>query len=82
MSSKKLNNLQAGALDAWTPAQQAALYHQHLVRQAEADDKAKLKEYEESKAKEGKEADVKPHAIEAGKLIDDLVRQCPPRRSR
>jgi len=73
----KLDDLKAGALEAWNPAQQAALYQQFLSTQAEADENAKLKKYDEEQAKEGKPKPIKPDKVEAGKLIDDLV--CPSR---
>jgi hypothetical protein len=73
--SKRLTELEAGALNAWSQAQQAALYHQHQAKQSDEIELANLKKYEEAKSKEGKEEDVKPHAISAGKIIDDLVSQ-------
>lgn len=72
------NDLEAGALTAWTPAQQAALYHLHLAKQVEADED---KEYKESVEKEEKEKrgekeedKVAPEGVQAGKVVDDLVR--------
>ena len=69
--SKKLTELQAGALNAWTPVQQAALYQSHLVQQAETDEQDRLKELKEE---ERKKVTTRPEKIEAGKVIDDLVR--------
>lgn len=70
MSTNK--DLQAGALNAWTPIQQAALYHQYLVEQHEKDVLAEAKE-ERDKEKEEKKEKVRPESVEAGKIVDDLV---------
>jgi hypothetical protein len=73
--SKKLTELQAGALNAWTPTQQAALYHHHLASQVAADE-AKLDEEERKKKKdEGKEdnAKGKPEEVRTGEVLDGLV---------
>jgi hypothetical protein len=80
MSSKKLvTELQADALNAWTPLQQAALYQQHLAEQRVKDDEEWLKEYREEEKKQaakekGEDVDEdKPHEVSAGKLGDRLV---------
>lgn len=76
--SKKAGELEAGALNAWTPVQQAALYQQYLVEQHEKDQLTKLKEFQEEEKKQsdkekGIEEDVPPEQVSAGKVIDDLV---------
>ena len=77
--SKKLSELQAGALNAWTPVQQAALYHQHMVEQYERDEKAKLKEITDKEKKEKSRAKgevvdhPKPDEVSATRIVDDLV---------
>ena len=70
--SRKQTELEAGALNAWTPVQQAALYQHYLAKQLEQDDKnaAKEKRDEEKRAKR-----LNPESVQAGKVIDDLV--CP-----
>ena len=70
MSTNK--DLQAGALNAWTPVQQAALYHQYMVEQHEKDILASVKEDKKAEA-EKKDGKVRPEAVEAGKIVDDLV---------
>ncbi|RSH94721.1 hypothetical protein EHS25_004526 [Saitozyma podzolica] len=78
--SKKLTELQAGALNAWTPTQQAALYHHHLASQVAADE-AKLDEEERKKKKdEGKEdkAKGKPEEVRTGEVLDGLIKYCSP----
>lgn len=76
--SKKLGTLEAGALNAWTPVQQAALYQQYLTEQHEKDNAAKLKAYQEEEKKKsdkekGIEVDVAPEQVSAGKIVDDMV---------
>ncbi|KAK4689924.1 hypothetical protein P7C73_g199, partial [Tremellales sp. Uapishka_1] len=66
----KPGELEAGALNAWTPLQQAALYAQHAARQAEKDDKEA--ERAERKKKEEKEK-PKPETVTAGQVVEDLV---------
>jgi hypothetical protein len=73
----KLDDLKAGALEAWSPAQQAALYQLYLTKQDEADEAVKIKRYDERKAKEGKPNPVMPDKVQAGILIDDLVSTLP-----
>ncbi|GFZ42521.1 hypothetical protein JCM24511_00237 [Saitozyma sp. JCM 24511] len=78
--SKKLTELQAGALNAWTPTQQAALYHHHLASQVAADE-AKLDEEERKEKKdEGKEekAKGKPEEVKAGEVLDGLIKHFSP----
>ena len=71
MSTNK--DLQAGALNAWTPVQQAALYHTYLAEQHEKDVLAEAKaDKEKEKEKAGKEK-IRPEKVEAGKIIDDLA---------
>jgi hypothetical protein len=71
MSTNK--DLQAGALNAWTPVEQAVLYHQYLSEQHDKDVLAAAKEEKEKeKEKAGKEK-IRPENVEAGKIIDDLV---------
>ena len=67
-----MDDLQAGALNAWTPVQQAALYHEYMARQADEDDKRWLKEYEEEERKKQKK-EIEPDSVKAGKIIDDLA---------
>ena len=84
--SKKAGQLESSALTAWTPAQQAALYHLHTLRQKEVDDAAALlKEEKEKEAKAERrkrgqsveEDEVKPDGVQAGQLVDDLVSLLP-----
>jgi hypothetical protein len=73
----KPTELQAGALNAWTPAQQAALYHLHVAKQVEADEDEALKQEKEEaqrKARGESGEDVKPEGVEAGKIVNNLVR--------
>ena len=78
-SSAASKELQAGALNAWTPLQQAALYQQSIAEQYEKDALEKAKEDEaeakkESKRAKGEEVDPpQPEKVEAGKVVDDLV---------
>ena len=72
---RKPDELQAGALNAWTPIQQAALYQNYLARQAELDDKANLQEYAAAEEKK-KRGVVRPESVKAGKIVDDLVGGC------
>ena len=72
--SKKLGELEAGALNAWTPIQQAALYRQYQAKQQEADELETLKEYEAEKAKAKKPEKQKPEEIKAGTIVDSWVR--------
>jgi hypothetical protein len=78
-STATSQELQAGALNAWTPLQQAALYQQYIAEQHEKDVVAKAKEDEaeakkESKRAKGEEVDPpQPDKVEAGKIIDELV---------
>ena len=55
--SKKQTELQAGALNAWTPVQQVALYQHYLAKQLEQDDKNAAKE---KKEEEKESEEVKP----------------------
>ena len=74
--SKKPGQLESSALAAWTPAQQAALYHLHTLRQKELDEAAALKsdkEKEDKRARGIVEEEVKPETVRAGVLVDDLV---------
>jgi hypothetical protein len=80
--SKKPTELQAGALNAWTPTQQAALYHRHLAEQmardeAKAEDEEKKRKKEEEDEKRGKKKKGKEKAedVKAGEVVDGLVRQ-------
>jgi hypothetical protein len=73
--SNKLTALQAGALNAWTPTQQAALYHHHLASQVAADE-AKLDEEERRKKKDEQKEDKatsRPEEVKAGEVLDGLV---------
>lgn len=77
--SKKPDELQAGALNAWTPLQQAALYQNYLSKVKENEEGERLKAYETAEAEKKKGPKVKPEAIKAGKVIDGLVKDwCPP----
>lgn len=69
---KMIPELQAGALNAWTPLQQAALYRQHAVLQADMDDKAEARKKRKDEADAVKRK-VKPERVEAGEVMDQLV---------
>ena len=72
---ERAGELEAAALTAWTPLQQAALHHRHIVKQSERDEAESIKraDAEEEKKKKGEE-NVRPEGIQAGRVIDDLVR--------
>ena len=61
--SKKPDELQAGALNAWTPLQQAALYQNYLSKVKENEEGERLKAYETAEAEKKKGPKVKPEAI-------------------
>ena len=63
--------LQAGALNAWTPLQQAALYKQHQALQVEMDEQEE--EQEKKEDAERKKRKIRPEGVEAGKVLDQLV---------
>jgi len=67
---KGTGELEASALTAWTPAQQAALYQLHLVKQKEADED---EEYKKSRRIEGDD-EVKPDQVTAATIVDNQVR--------
>ncbi len=72
MSKKVATELEVGALSAWTRAQQAALNAHQVVQQTERDEEEADKK-EEAKKKDKDKSDVRPDAVSAGKVIDDIV---------
>ena len=75
-----MTELERGALEAWTPAQQAALNHTHMAEQLKRDEERAAKEDAEKKKKmereKGKKKDdggIKVETITTEAVLGDLV---------
>jgi hypothetical protein len=74
-----MTELERGALEAWTPAQQAALNHSHMAEQLRRDEERAAKEEADEKKKEkekGKKKDeggIKIETITTEAVLGDLV---------
>lgn len=74
----KPTDLQAGALDAWSPLQQAALYRTQAAEQAARDEKQeeedeRKKAKEEADKKKGKKPDAAPETVQASDVLQAFV---------
>lgn len=66
--------VELGGLTAWSRAQQAALYHRHIVEQSTKDEAKAEKDEKEKKEKKKKDDEVKLDKITAATILANIVR--------